>query len=494
MQVYPDKEEFCRLADTYTVLPVWTELSTDLETPVSLYYKVVGDKPGFILESAQTGKNFGRYSFIGTKPLAGFTAYKDHAETILRDGSTTIQTGKPHLLFKEFLAQFFMPKITGLPPFAGGTVGYAAYETAAAWERICGLDIPDGLPLMEQIVCQYILAMDHLTHTTQLINLVHLCPGSQTSDAYDRAVHELSELAAALKKPVDLPRNESEQTTMYTSLNFGLMDKAESKQRYISMVKQAQEYIAAGDIYQVVLSRPFRYRLAGNPFALYRKLRRENPSPYMFYINFGKRQLVGASPERLVKLEDGRVLTCPIAGTRRRGASPAEDEQLAAELLADAKERAEHAMLVDLGRNDIGRISQPGTVCIDRLMEVEKYSHVMHIVSEVSGRLDPKFSAIDVLTACFPAGTVSGAPKVRAMEIIHELEADSRGPYAGAVGYFDFRGNMDTCITIRTLVIEGQQVTVRAGAGIVADSVPEMEFKEILHKAGVLMELFKEAK
>ncbi|MBP2663107.1 MAG: trpE [Firmicutes bacterium] len=494
MKAFPEKEEFCRLAATYSVMPVSVELPTDMETPVSLYYKLVGDEPGFILESAQTGKNFGRYSFIGTRPLATFTAYSNKAELSFGDCIFKEQ-GQPHLLLADFLKRFSMPEMPELPSFAGGAVGYAAYESVASWERVCGLTIPDDLPLIELLVCKFIIVMDHLTHCTQLINLVHLTPEVQAAAEYEQALQELEKLVAKLSQPVILPDDQSAQDSQpnVTAELNDAEDEAFRKQQYINMVEQAKEYIAAGDIFQVVLSRPFHYKLTQHPFALYRRLRQANPSPYMFYINFGDKQLVGASPERLVKLEDGKVLTCPIAGTRRRGETPAEDEVLAAELLADTKECAEHAMLVDLGRNDIGRVSLPGTVTIDRMMEVEKYSHVMHIVSEVSGQVDPKFSAVDVLAACFPAGTVSGAPKVRAMEIIYELEGDSRGPYAGAVGYFDFRGNMDTCITIRTLIIDGQQVTVRTGAGIVADSVPEMEYKEIMQKGRVLMQLIEEA-
>ena len=494
MKAFPAKVEFCQLAPSYTVMPVCVELSTDMETPVSLYYKLVGDEPGFILESAQTGKTFGRYSFIGTKPLAAFTAYSQQTDIVV-DGCTTKKQGKPHVLLKEFLKTFSMPLMPELPSFAGGAVGYAAYESVASWERVIGLDVPEDLPLIELLVCKYIIVMDHLTHSTQLINLVHMFPGVEAEAAYDQALSELEKLVAKLRQTVTLPEAKSEQNNEHDRLSgTGEQNEESYKQQYINMVEQAKEYIAAGDIFQVVLSRPFHYNLERHPFALYRQLRQANPSPYMFYINFGGKQLVGASPERLVKLEDGKVLTCPIAGTRPRGKTPAEDEALAAELMADTKELAEHAMLVDLGRNDIGRVSLPGTVKLDRMMEVEKYSHVMHIVSEVSGQVDPKFSAVDVLTACFPAGTVSGAPKVRAMEIIHELEGDIRGPYAGAVGYFDFRGNMDTCITIRTLFIDGQQVTVRTGAGIVADSVPEMEYREIMHKGRVLMQLIEEAK
>ena len=491
MKAYPAKEDFCRLAETYTILPLCFALSTDLETPVSLYYKLVGDAAGFILESAQTGKTFGRYSFIGTEPLATLTAYSHQAD-IRVGGCSTLVAGKPHLILKEFLENYSMPALPELPPFAGGAVGYAAYESVASWERVYGLNIPPDLPLIEMMVCKYIIVMDHLTHSTCLINLVPLGPGARAAEEYDQALQELTGLMAKLKQPVILPEAyQADNPPEQTDTGFA-EDEALLKQEYINRVGQAQEYIAAGDIFQVVLSRPFHYKLTRHPFALYRRLRQANPSPYMFYINFGDKQLVGASPERLVKLEDGKVLTCPIAGTRHRGGSQAEDDQLAADLLADAKERAEHAMLVDLGRNDLGRISLPGTVTVDRLMEVEKFSHVMHIVSEVSGQVDPRFTAVDVLTACFPAGTVSGAPKVRAMEIIYELEGDSRGPYAGAVGYFDFRGNMDTCITIRTLMIDGQQVTVRTGAGIVADSVPELEYHEIMHKARVLMQLVGE--
>lgn len=491
MKAVMDKAEFCRLAEQYTILPIGVEISTDMETPVSLYYKLVGNEPGFMLESAQTGKSFGRYSFIGTQPLALFTAY-NHYTTITRGACDEQKQGKPQQVLKEFMQGFSMPNLPDLPPFAGGAMGYVAYEAVACWERVTGLDIPDDLPLMELMVCKYMIVMDHLTHSTQLLNLVHLMPGARAAEEYDKALQELTALIAKLEQPVILPEDEAIENVSQPAACTTVPEQSVVKQQYMDMVARAKEYIAAGDIFQVVLSRPFHYQLTRPPFVLYRRLRQENPSPYMFYINFGERQLVGASPERLVKLENGKVLTCPIAGTRRRGKNAAEDEVLAEELRADAKERAEHAMLVDLGRNDLGRISVPGTVTVDRLMEIEKYSHVMHLVSEVSGQLDSKFSAVDVLAACFPAGTVSGAPKARAMEIIYELEGDSRGPYAGAVGYFDFRGNMDTCITIRTSVVDGRQVTVRTGAGIVADSVPELEYREIMQKAQVLMQLLGE--
>lgn len=484
---YPTKPEFCQLAQQYNMIPVYTELVTDMETPVSLYYKLVGDDVGFILESAEASKTFGRYSFIGTAPFATVIGRKGYSEISLGTESYTVD-GSPAAVLGDFMKKVTFPDVPGLPPFAGGGVGYFAYESVGTWERVRGLAIPEEMILSELLFCQVIIIMDHLTHSTKLLYLARMESGKTDTETYDEVIKELEKWLKKLRGPAVVPQDAMK---LPSKGNPVPLDKI-AQGKFIKMVKKAQEYILAGDIFQVVLSQQFRSKLNEQPFSLYRRLRQMNPSPYMFYINFGERKLVGASPEMLVKLVGDEVLTYPIAGTRPRGGNMAEDEKLAVELLADVKEQAEHAMLVDLGRNDIGRISLPGTVTVRRMMEIEKFSHVMHMVSEVAGQINPQYGVLDVLTACFPAGTVSGAPKVRAMEIIKELEEVRRGPYAGAVGYLDFRGSMDTCITIRTMVIEGDEVVVQAGAGIVADSIPEKEYQEVLHKATALLQVIGE--
>jgi len=498
MKLFPDQQQFLQLARKHSLIPVYCDLAIDLETPVSLYYKIVGDKPGFMLESADTSKNFGRYSFIGAEPFLTIKAHKQGLELIGDNGAESVRQ-EPLQALQALLNRFSFADIPGLPPFSGGAVGYLSFELVATWERIRGLNVREDMILAEFMCCRLIIAMDHLTHSAKLIYLAEIPDSAAKTDLppvppssvdqlcqiYQQAAARIAEISKTLQNPLQLPPADS-----LAQNDPPQQDKDETTRRnYIDNVLKAKEYIAAGDIFQVVLSHPFRRPLSEKPFALYRRLRRINPSPYMFFINYGLRQLVGASPEMLVKLKAGEVFTCPIAGTRPRGKTPAEDASLAAELLADEKERAEHAMLVDLGRNDIGRISLPGTVKVTKMMEVENFSHVMHIVSEVSGKLDPRYAATDALKACFPAGTVSGAPKIRAMEIINELEPERRGPYAGAVGYFDFRGNMDTCITIRTFSVNGDEVTIQTGAGIVADSDPESEYQEIHHKAKVLFQV-----
>ncbi|WP_378955056.1 anthranilate synthase component I [Pelosinus sp. sgz500959] len=487
MRAYPEKDEFCKLAEKHNILPVYTELLTDMETPVSLYYKLVGDEVGFILESAETNKTFGRYSFIGAAPFATVTARQEYSE--IKSGKKTVKVeGSPTTVLRDFMQTFSFPDLPGLPPFTGGGVGYFAYESVATWERIRGMQTPEETVLSELLFCQVIVVMDHLTHSIKLMYLARVEPGKAVDEIYDKTVAELKEWIKKLRQPAVYPQDNMAMPRQGESLPIDEI----AQEKFTSIVEKAKEHILAGDIFQVVLSQQFRSKLKKHPFSLYRRLRQVNPSPYMFYINFGERKLVGASPEMLVKLSGEEVLTYPIAGTRPRGKDGEEDALLAAELLADTKEKAEHAMLVDLGRNDIGRISLPGTVQVRRMMEIEKFSHVMHMVSEVAGRIHPKFKAVDVLSACFPAGTVSGAPKARAMEIIHDLENLQRGPYAGAVGYLDFKGNMDTCITIRTMVIDGDEVVIQTGAGIVADSVPEKEYLEVLQKAKVLFQVIGE--
>ena len=486
MQLFPVETEYRQLAKKHNMIPVYAELAVDLETPVSLYYKLVGDAPGFMLESAETSKNFGRYSFIGAEPFLTLRAYRDGLQVIPADGGETAIKKAPLSALQEILDRFSFPELPDLPPFSGGAVGYLNFEAMATWERVRGMTFEPDMLLGEYLFCRLIVAMDHLTHSAKLIYLTEPDAAETIDVAYQEAILRLSFYTNKVLQSLQLP---SDTPPLHLTEHTEKTDEAHIRQTYMENVVKAKEYIAAGDIFQVVLSHPFRRPLQEKPFTLYRRLRRVNPSPYMFYLNLGSRQLVGASPEMLVKLQDGQVFTCPIAGTRPRGKDKVEDEKLAVELLIDEKERAEHAMLVDLGRNDIGRISLPGSVKLTKMMEVENFSHVMHIVSEVTGRLDSRHTATDVLAACFPAGTVSGAPKLRAMEIINELETERRGPYAGAVGYFDFRGNMDTCITIRTFTINDNEVTIQTGAGIVADSVPETEYQEIRHKAKVLFQV-----
>lgn len=485
MQVHPSYEEFCRLGLSYNIIPVYAILPADLETPVSVYHKLVGEAPGFMLESADTNGSFGRFSFIGSQPFAVLTA-RAHCTEVTQEGRTTSINMQPLKALENFMSRYRMPSLPGLPPFSGGGAGYFAYESAGTFERIKGLKIPEDMVLAQFMFCRTIAAVDHFTNSTVVVYLAELGPGINMEDAYRnaqqeivRAAEKINSTESAMHLPEGIAGVKPNRLTGGTT----------GEKAYVSAVEKAKEHIFAGDIFQVVLSQSFQTALATHPFTVYRRLRRLNPSPYMFYINFGRRKLVGASPEMLVRVTDGIVETCPIAGTRPRGRNDKEDEVLAAELLDDVKERAEHAMLVDLGRNDIGRVSVPGTVKVTQMMKVEKFSHVMHMVSRVNGRLKPECSPVDALAACFPAGTVSGAPKVRAMEIIHELEGDYRGPYAGATGYFDFRGNMDTCITIRTMVVDDDTCTVRAGAGIVADSVPDREYREVLHKASALFEV-----
>lgn len=482
MESFPAKADFCRLAGEYTLVPVYTVLDTDLETPVSLYYKLAGEEAGFLLESAESNKSFGRYSFIGVRPFARLTARANQTVVTLENGTATLEE-PPLAALKAFMGRFTCPALPVMPPFAGGGVGYFSYDAVATWERVRGKPLPEDLLLAELLFCQTIVVMDHLTHSTTLIELVPAEPGADPARRYEAAVGRLADIAGKIRQPLS-----PIQAPAGCGAGPAGLAAAADEAEYVRMVAKAKEYIDAGDIFQVVLSRRFETNLSDgtSPFSLYRRLRRVNPSPYMFFLNFGERQLIGASPEMLVKIDGGRVFTCPIAGTRPRGKDKAADERLAAELLADQKERAEHAMLVDLGRNDLGRISLPGTVEVTRYMEVEAFSHVMHLVSEVAGKMVPGLGAVDALAACFPAGTVSGAPKVRAMEIIQELEGGSRGSYAGAVGYLDFRGNMDTCITIRTIAVEDGRLAVQAGAGIVADSVPAKEYREVIDKAAAL--------
>ncbi len=506
----PTLDEFRGLAaGGANLIPVTREFAADLETPVSVYLKLM-DEPGasFLLESVEGGEQVGRYSFVGVNPRATLTLRGRIVERSEgekgRRGEREITPSPPppfspspyHLtdgedilhVLKAELGKYQIAALPGLPRFTGGAVGYLGYDVVRDFEALPqtaapALDIPDAVFLLADTL----IVFDHARHRLILLaNAAIEEAGGDMEAAYVEALRRIDRLAEKLLRP--LPAVPTRRWGATAGNGNGIEANMEREQ-YESIVHQAKEHIAAGDIFQVVLSQRFGRRTSAHPFAVYRALRMLNPSPYMFYFNFAPLdlQVIGASPEMHVRLENGVAGVRPIAGTRRRGATPAEDDALAAELLADPKERAEHVMLIDLGRNDIGRVSEYGSVAVRDLMTVERYSHVMHIVSHVEGRIRPGLDAYDLMRATFPAGTVSGAPKVRAMEIIETLEGQRRGLYAGAAGYFSYDGSMDTCIAIRTMVMQGDRVSVQAGAGIVADSDPAAEYQECVNKARALL-------
>ena len=471
-----------------TTIPIYREIMADVETPVSAYLKIKGAGSGFILESVEGGERIARYSFIGAGPIIEITM-KAGVATLQRSGETvSAPYADPLDVLEETIAPYRGSGPAGLPlpRFVGGLVGYLSYETIRAFEprvgaaRGAGLGLPDS----RFMLVDSLLVIDHVERTIKAVSHVRPDDAATLEAAYALAAARVDELVAKLRAPLP-PMPIGDAPVMTPAVDRSKSNT--SPERYREIIEAAKEYIRAGDIFQVVLGHRVDLPTPAHPFTIYRALRTVNPSPYMFYLDFGDHQIVGASPELLVRLEDGVVTNHPIAGTRPRGQTPEQDIELAAELLADEKERAEHIMLVDLGRNDIGRVSRPGTVRVPKLMAIERYSHVMHIVSNVEGDIVDGLSGFDALRACFPAGTVSGAPKVRAMEIIAEQEADVRGPYAGAVGYFDFAGGMDTCIALRTLVYKDGVASMQAGGGVVADSTPEGEYAESFHKMRALL-------
>ena len=470
---YPTLEEVRRLKNHGNLVPICRDIRADLETPVSAYLKIARGNYSFLLESVEGGERLARYSFIGTEPLL-----------VLRTGDEN--PVDPLNLAERELARLRPVSIVGLPRFHGGMVGYLSYEVARHSERLPSLvQDPQGLPESVLMLADTLLVFDHVTHKIKVVSHAHL--DGDVDTAYREAICKIDDLVGRLEQPMRLetPRNAPPDRSAVSS-NF-------TPAEFETAVSKAKEYIYAGDVIQTVLSQRLARRTTANPFAIYRALRSINPSPYMYYLHLGDFHIAGASPELLVRVEDGTVSTHPIAGTRRRGKDTTEDLALEEELRNDEKERAEHIMLIDLGRNDIGRVSEPGTVEVTQLMDVERYSHVMHLVSHVQGKLRAGLSQFDALRSCFPAGTVSGAPKIRAMEIIAQLEKEKRGPYAGAVGYFDFSGNLDTAIAIRTIVIKNDVAYIQAGAGIVADSVPEREYQESLNKAQALLAAIDQA-
>jgi anthranilate synthase component 1 len=483
VDVRPGREEARRLFEQGNLVPVHRTLLADLETPVSVYLKLAqASTASFLLESVEGGEQVGRYSFLGVNP-EGLIAIQDNKVTRTLDGKTItrqLAPGEdPLCAIGQELDRVRLVRIEGLPRFVGGAVGYLGYDVVRYFERLPQTATKDQrFPDAAFFLVNTLVIFDHVKH--QLVILANAHNTGDPDAAYDDALSRLDQIVEALRTPTP-PFSPAGQP-----LDEELISNM-SRERFEENVRKAKEYIAAGDAFQIVLSQRFSRKTSAPPLAIYRALRILNPSPYMFFLRFGDDfSIIGASPEMMVRLEDGIATMHPIAGTRPRGADEEEDQRLSAELLADPKERAEHVMLVDLGRNDLGRVCEYGTVRVPDMMYVERYSHVMHIVSRVQGRIRAGMDAFDLLRATFPAGTLSGAPKVRAMEIIEELEGTRRGPYGGAVGYFSFDGSMDTCITIRSLVMQDDTVYVQAGAGIVADSVPSREYEETVNKARAL--------
>jgi anthranilate synthase component 1 len=479
--IYPDFGAFSDMARQGNLIPVYREILGDLETPVSAYKKLRGQGCSFLLESVEGGEKWGRFSFLGLNPSLMFHV-EDGQAVIQRQGrrETLDPAADPFEHLRRLLAGFHPVPTPGLPRFWGGLVGYLGYDMVRYIERLPALTPPIAMPEARLMLADNLLIFDNLRQTIKILALVRLDPEGPLQEQYDQAAAAIDLITERLRQPV--PLSKASPSSVRAPLNSNL-----SRERFEDMVRQGKEYIAAGDVIQVVLSQCFSTPLRHDPFDLYRALRLINPSPYMFYLDQGEMKLVGASPEILVRLEEGQISYRPIAGTRPRGTSDAEDQALEAELLADPKERAEHLMLVDLGRNDVGRVARIGSVRVPELFGIERYSHVMHIVSQVEGELAPERDGLDLLKSTFPAGTVTGAPKVRAMEIIEELEPTRRGPYAGAVGYLSFTGNLDFCITIRSFTIHQGQVYLQVGAGIVADSDPATEFEETVNKGLALM-------
>ena len=510
--VLPSRKEFLALAKAHTLVPVCRILSADLETPVSAFLRAAWPEPEcFMLESVENGEQVGRYTFIGLAPFKRIVARG--REITITEGIKIVQIeGDIFAELRRALGGHKPARVPGLPPFTAGAVGFFSYDAVRQIERLPELAKDElGVPDACLLFFDEVLAFDHVRKEIWLVVTADLTRG-KPAHAYDKAVQRLDKLEKRLAQPLPwLPSHHSKG-------KLKVRHRTEKKD-FLAAVNRAMEYIAAGDIFQAVLSQRFDVVPEADSFQVYRALRTVNPSPYMYFLRFTpegalgghsdkslhsskKRkqppappvELAGSSPELLVRVHQGKVEYRPIAGTRPRGATEAEDQALADEMLSDEKECAEHVMLVDLGRNDVGRVSQFGSVKVDRLMFVERYSHVMHIVSSIEGKLKPELTAVDALRACFPAGTLSGAPKVRAMEIIEELEPARRGTYGGAVLYADFSGNLDSCIAIRSMLATGGKGYVQAGGGIVADSVPELEYQESLNKAKAVMRAIERAR
>ena len=514
--VQPSRKEFLALAKEHTLVPVCRILAADLETPVSAFLRAAWpERECFLLESVEGGEQVGRYTFIGLAPFKRIVARG--RDIVITEGKKVTEVEDDiFAVLRRALSGHKAARLPGLPPFTAGAVGFLSYDAVRQIERLPSLAKDElGVPDACLLFFDEVLAFDHVRKEIWLVVTADVTRGKAAANpaqAYDKAIQRLDALEKRLAQP--LPKGIEKKGRDHGKLKVNYRT---SKKEFLAAVKRTKEYIAAGDIFQAVLSQRFDVKPEADSFQVYRALRTVNPSPYMYFLRFSpdgplggdpekskgffKRskapqviELAGSSPELLVRVHQGRVEYRPIAGTRPRGATEAEDQALADEMLADQKERAEHVMLVDLGRNDVGRVSQFGSVKVDRLMFVERYSHVMHIVSTIEGRLKPELTAVEALRACFPAGTLSGAPKVRAMEIIEELEPSRRGTYGGAVLYADFSGNLDSCIAIRSMLAIAGEGHVQAGAGIVADSVPELEYQESINKAQAVIRAIQRAR
>ncbi len=495
---YPDLESVKELARNYNIIPVSCEVYADMETPISVFRRFEKSDFCFLLESVEGGEKWGRFSFIGRNPFLTLKGSGRRTELTYRGGRREVAGSNPFEAMKELMSRYKGAPVKNLPRFNGGAVGFFGYDIARYFERLPDIPYDDlEIPEIHFMFADEVIAFDHFRHKLHIIVNLH-ADGGSIERGYNTVISRINEIREELREAgrilTDGVMPASAEVMPESVLSGGgrRIDSNVTREQFCENVNKAKEYIKNGDIFQVVLSQRLRIRTSCSPLNVYRALRTINPGPYMYYLKFDGYTLAGSSPEMLVRVDGRRVETCPIAGTRRRGRTEAEDELLERELLSDEKERAEHIMLVDLGRNDIGKISDFGTVKVDSLMHIERFSHVMHIVSNVSGTLRDGVTSFDALSAVLPAGTLSGAPKIRAMEIIDELETAKRCQYGGAVGYLSFDGNLDSCITIRTVLFKDGYAYVQAGGGIVADSKPELEYEESMNKAMALIKAVEE--
>jgi anthranilate synthase component 1 len=482
--IQPTYKEFCRLTRQGNLIPVYQELLMDLETPLSFFKRLERDRYSFLLESVEGSERWARYSFLGTSPYLVFKSRGNQVEIVENGKLKKLVSEVPLDILQELLKDCRPVTVPGVPPFFGGALGYVSYNAVEQFHEITNSkQDPLGMPEIFFVFVQTLVAFDNLKHTIKVIDNVEINEKINLRRAYAASVKRIRKVITSLqKKPRGIEPRDLNQSNGNRKFRSNL-----TQQGFENAVTRAKEYIKAGDVIQVVLCQRLETETSSDPFEIYRALRFINPSPYMFYLELEDLRVIGSSPETMVRLTGNTIELRPIAGTRRRGATPEEERALEDDLLADPKERAEHIMLVDLGRNDVGRVAEIGTVEVNELMAIERYSHVIHIVSNVRGKLATDKSAFDLFVSAFPAGTVSGAPKIRAMQIISELEPQKRGLYAGAIGYFGYNGNLDTCIVIRTILMKGKKVFITAGAGIVADSDPQLEYQETLNKARAML-------
>lgn len=482
MTITPDCNTILKLAEKYSIVPVCREIYADVTTPITLLRKLTGlSKRYYLLESIEGGETWGRYSFLGYDPVMRVTCRAGKVYIEKQGNTETVETAKPLNVLREIMKDYKSPRLSGMPPFTGGFVGYFAYSMIGYAEPV--LNIKKGtFPDYDVMLFDKVIAYDHLK---QKICIIVNMRTDKVMENYGEATAEIARIAGLIKS-APVPAADAEPEQIHFTCNV-------SREEYCSIVEKTKEYIRDGDIFQAVISRQFTSPMKGSLLNAYRVLRTTNPSPYMVYLHFDEEELMSTSPETLVRLQDGRLTTFPVAGSRPRGKDAEEDEALEHDLLQDEKELSEHNMLVDLGRNDLGRISRFGSVEVTRYMMIHRYSKIMHICSQVEGSIGQDKDALDAVEAVLPAGTLSGAPKIRACEIIEELESTERGVYGGAIGYLDFAGNLDTCIAIRMAVKKDGKVYVQAGGGIVADSVPDLEYEESANKAAAVMQAIKNA-